>query len=92
MTKTEIRARIANSRMHGLVSDTFKIIDAESIEFIPSDAFWKRWRVGRNWMEAEGCHVYAIPRYRKPKPEEWRCRLVLPMLLPIEKEKTDARI
>ena len=92
MTKTEIRARIANSRMHGLVSDTFEIIDTESIEFIPSDAFWKRWRVGRNSMEAEGCHVYAIPRYRKPKPEEWRCRLVLSMLLPIEKEKTDARI
>ena len=43
-------------------------------------------------MEAEGCHVYAIPRYRKPKPEEWRCRLVLSMLLPIEKEKTDIRV
>ena len=87
MTKQEIRTRIENSRLNGLVGD-FEIIDKRSIEFVPNDAFWQRWRVGRNWMEAEGCHVYAIPRYRKPRRDEWRCRLVLPMLLP--KESHDA--
>ncbi len=90
MTKQEIRARIENSLMAGLVPTEFEIINDDSIEFIPGKTFWAKWKVGRNWMEAEGCHVYAIPRYRKPRPEEWRCRLVLPMLLP--KEIHDARV
>ena len=90
MTKTEIRAQIANSEMNGLVPANFEIINEREIEFIPQSAFWAAWRKGRNWMEAEGCHVYAIPRYRKPRRDEWRCRLVLPMLLP--KEIHDARV
>lgn len=90
MTKQEIRARIANSLMAGLVPTEFEIINDDSIEFIPGKAFWAKWKVGRNWMEAEGCQVYAIPRYRKPKPEEWRCRLVLPMLL--SKDIHNARV
>ena len=38
MTKTEIRIRITNSRIDGLVGDC-EIIDKRSIEFVPNDAF-----------------------------------------------------
>ena len=79
MNKTEIRARLERSSLRGLVPPVFEIIGDE-IEFIPYENFWKRWRVDRNFLESLGVRTYAIPRYRKPKPAEWRARVLVKLL------------
>ena len=79
METAEIRARLENSSMRGLVPSNFEIIGKE-IEFIPTDRFWQKWRVNQNWLEAVGVRVYAIPRYRKPRPNEWRARVLMTIL------------
>lgn len=84
MNKTEIRARLEKSSLRGLVPPVFEIIGDE-IEFIPYENFWQRWQVDRNWLEGVGVRVYAIPRYRKPKPHEWRARVMVKLLDTITK-------
>ena len=81
MKPAEIRQRLENSSLRGLVPPEFEII-GEEIEFAPGvdDAFWQRWKRDRNWLEAVGVRVYAIPNYRKPKPNEWRARVLVKRL------------
>lgn len=79
MNKTEIRARLEKSSLRGLVPIHFEIIGDE-IEFTPCPKFWKRWQVDENWLRSIGVRTYAIPRYRKPKPSEWRARVLVKLL------------
>lgn len=79
MDRNEIRSALEKSSLKGLVPSTFEIVGSE-IEWIPSKAFWARWHVDENWLRAIGVRTYAIPRYRKPKPHEWRARVVVSML------------
>ena len=77
--RSEIMKRIEASSMAGLVPPVFEIIGDE-IEFQPYEIFWQRWRTDRNFLETLGVRVYAIPRYRKPKPSEWRARVNVGLL------------
>ena len=82
-TRRQIRQRIYQSSMRGLVPQDFESDGAVWITFIPTDPFWKAWRVNRNWMQAVGCRVYAYNRYdhRRPiPPDGWRCQLTLDRL------------
>ena len=79
MTQKEIRSALERSSLRGLVPPVFEIIGDE-IEFQPYENFWQRWRVDRNFLETLGVRVYAIPRYRTPKPSEWRARVLVELL------------
>ena len=85
MTHNEIRSALENSSLKGLVPPTFEII-GEEIEWTPSKAFWEKWRKDENWLRAIGVRTYAIPRYRKPKPHEWRARVLVKLLDTITKK------
>lgn len=74
-----IRARLENSSLRGLVPPEFEII-GEEIEFTPTEKFWEKWRMDICNLEAIGVRVYGIPNYRKPKPDEWRVRVLMMIL------------
>ena len=80
--RSEIMKRIEASSMAGLVPPDFEVIGENWIIFIPTEKFWKRWRVGKNWLIAVGCDVYYLYRYhtRNKQAKHWRCQLTLSML------------
>ena len=78
---SEITKRIEASSLAGLVPPDFEVVGTDWIIFIPTQKFWDRWRVNRNWMIAVGCDVYYIYRYQKAtEKKHWRCQLTLSML------------
>ena len=82
MAHSEIRDLVNTSEFGYLIPADFQVVCTEEILFIPTDAFWEKWKMARPRMEAEGCRVYGyVRRPRYGKNEDWRVQWQIKCLL-----------
>ena len=84
MSRSEIRALVDASEFGSIIPDNFEVVGTEELLFIPTDAFWERWKMAKARIEGEGCRVYGyrnfLPNIRGIN-EHWRVQWQIKCLL-----------
>ena len=77
LTRDEARKRLQNSSLRFLVPSNFEVRSNRTVIFPATPAFWKRWRVDRNWLGDIG--VQPFPSAFKPR-KVWSVQVNMLML------------